>query len=370
MEQLLEKSKVDKIKLRSFINNTVAEELGKLNDACYYPPWKKDFNEILYLTGLTIKDIRDFSNRYHIKREAADYVLKDSGVNVILFVLHYFLLQRDYQAFMSTMILLCIKFYSNRLNIHLSKYCNPEIFRYTLDNLTKTNLISREKTIPNFLFFIAKEMQRRWKPDLEKFDNPENISKFVYECRHRIAQTVKSFLELYYYYSEKGIGGYKNKEEEGQEGTYEIEFLKKGQRIIDDVVSKISVYKDIDKKALDDAKQISRINIMYANFIVNNLTDLKYSDDIRLIYELFLKNLNSTSKLCGKDFYKYVKDLMGIKRTKESVYYKKQIIELTEKIINSSKHEQTYQKLTNQTKFITQSFTSFYLTMYFRNKVC
>jgi hypothetical protein len=76
------------------------------------------------------------------------------------------------------------------------------------------------------------------------------------------------------------------------------------------------------------------------------------------------------SQLCGKDFLKYTSDLMGIKRTNQKIYYKQQVSQLTEKIITDSKYKKSYQKLTNQTKFLTQSFTSFYLAMFLRNKVC
>lgn len=370
MEELLAKANVDKVKLKNYITRTVAEELSKLSEPCYYPPWKKDFNEILGLTGLTQKDIKDFVNRFHIKTQASDYIIRDLGVNIILFCLHYFLLQKDPQAFMTCLILLSIKFYSNRMNIHVRNYCNPDIFRYTLDNISKTNLISREKTIPNFLFFIAKEMQRRYKNELMNFNDPVMISKFVYECRHRIAQTMKSFFELYYKYSKESGGGYRKQEEESETGTYEIETFKKGHRLIEDVVTRITMYKDIDRKIIDDARKLTRINAQFADLIATSLCDLKYADNLKLIFELFIKNLTSISQLCGPGYFKYTKDLMGIKRTNETIYFKQQIALLTEKIIKDSKYKQSYEKLTNQTKFLIQSYTSFYLTMYFRKQVC
>jgi len=372
MKELLLKANVDNKKLKSYINTVVSTELTKLNEPCYAPPYKNYYGEeILYLTGLTKADIRDFVNRYHVKRLSSDYILRDTITNILLFTLYYFLKQKDTTSFITTLILLCINFYSHRYYSHFPKFCNPDVFKYTLDNISKTNLIAREKTIPNFLYFIATEMSRRWKKDLETFNDPENISKFVHECRHRIAQTIKSFAELYYYYSqEETAASYKSSEQEGKEGTYDVEFSKKGERIINDVVSKITIYKEIDRKAFEDAKKITRINSTFAEFIVTNLCDIKYSEDIKLIYELFLKELNSVKKLCGKDFFQYTKDLMSIKRINKQVYYKKQIEELTEKILENSKYKQSYQKLTNQTKFLTRSFTSFYLAIYFRNKIC
>jgi len=370
MEQLLGKSKIDKIKLKNYINKVVAEELGKLNEPCYVSPYKNYYGEeILYLTGLTVKDIREFSKKFHVERLAPGYLLKDWITNTLLFTLHYFLLQKDVKTFMSIMILLCINFYSHTY-FKFFKFCNPEIFKYTLDNISKNNLMSREKTIPNFLYFISKEMLRRYKKDIETMDNPERISEFIYECRHRINQTFRSFAELYYKYSKEGIKGYGQSEKEGSEGTYEIETLKKGERIIEDVTSKITIYKEIDRKAFEDAKKLSRANVIYAEYILKSLSDVKYSDDIKLIYELFVRELESLNELCGKDFFKFTRDLMGIKRTTKVIYYKKQVIDLTNKILLNSKYEKSYQKLTDQTKFITQSFTSFYLALYFRNKVC
>ena len=271
---------------------------------------------------------------------------------------------------MATMILFCINSYSHKF-FKFFKFCNSDVFRFTLDNISKTNLMSREKTIPNFLFHIAKEMQRRHKNDLDSFDNPENISKFVYECNHRINQTTRSFAELYYKNSKEGTGGYSQSEKEGPEGTtYEVESFKKGQRLIEDIVAKITIYKEVDRKAFDDAKKLSRINILFAEYIVKEMSDLKYANDIRLIYELYLKEMKNMSQLCGNGFFKYTSDLMGIKRTNQKIYYKLQVSQLTEKIIIGSKYEKSYLKLTKQTKFLTQSFTSYYLAMFFRNKVC
>jgi len=370
MEILLKKANIDKNKLKNYINRAVAFELTKLSEPCYYPPWKKDFNELLYLIGLTSSDLNYFAKRYHVKRVTADYILNDTGVNLILFILHYFLLQKDYQSFMTTMILLCIKFYSSRLSIHF-KYCNPEIFKMTLDNISKTNLISREKTIPNFLYHIAKAMDRIWKKDIEVFDNPENISKFVYDCRSRIAQTMRSFAELYYKYSDAGITGYSSGEEKNLDGeTQDVESLKKGQRIIEDIVSKITIYKDIDKKAYDEAKKLSRINSHIAEYIVKSLCNTKYTNDLKIIYELYIKDLKNINQLCGKEFLNYTKSLMNLKRTNQLIYYKKQITKLTEVILINSEYENSYNKLTNQTKFLIQSFTSLYLSIYFRNKIC
>lgn len=369
MEQLLKKSKVDKVKLKTYINKVVSTELTKLNSPCYAPPYKNYYGEeILYLTDLTKQDIQNFVKRFHQQRLAADYLLKEWITNTLLFTLHYFSKQKDVHGVMVTMTLFCINSYSHKF-FKFFRFCNPDVFSYTLDQISKTNLMAREKTISNFLYYIAQEMVKRHGLSLENFDNPEEISKFVYECNHRINQTLRSFANLYHKNAKEGAG-YAPSEKEGKEGSYEVEVTKKYENLIDNIVKQITVYKEIDRNALDEAKKLSRINILLAEYISKEITNLKYSDDIKLIYELFLKDIKTVNQLCGKDFYKYTSNLMGIKRTVQKVYYKQQVSKLTERIIIGSKYEKAYLKLTNQTKFLTHSFTSYYLAIFLRNKVC
>jgi len=370
MDQLLSKAKVDKNKLRYYINRITAEELTRLSEPCYYPPWKGYYFELLHLIGLTEKDFKEFINRYYIKTKAKDLILRDVGTNILIFIIHYFLKEKDIQSFLSAMTYLGIKFYSSRLRVHLKTYCNPDLFRFTLDNLSKTHLFVREKTIANAIFYTAKEMQRRFDKDILKFDDPDRISRFVYEYRHRIAQSVRSFAEAYYEFSKEGGKGYKKPDEIGEENEYQIDTMKKGQRLIDDITNKITVYKDINKKAVKDAQILTRINSNLVIMIINELHNTKYSDNIRLILELFVKELKNINTLCGNDYYKYVKNLMSIKRTTKPIYYKQQIQILTNLIIIAINYQKEYEKLTNQTKFSINSFISFYITMYLRNSVC
>ncbi len=368
MRELLEKSNVNKDKLKRFINKVTAEQISAMSEPCYSAPFKKEYFELLKAIGLEEKDIRDFINRFYIERESGDKILKDLGTNVVLFIIYYFLHIKDVPSYITAMMYLSIKFYSSEYHKFFPTFCNPDLFKYTLDHLNKTHLFYREKTISNALFYISNDIRRKHTKDIERYDDPEKISKIVYEFRNRIKQSIRSFANLYYQFSEEGIKITTSQAED--EETIPEQILERGQRAIDTTVKNIIVYKQIDKKALEDAKRITGININLANVIVETLGNTKYNDHIRLIYELFIKDLHDIKQLCGTDFYGYVQNLMAIKRTSKPIYFKQQISEFLNIILVDSGYSEKFKSLTAQTKFAASSFLAYYLAIYLRNLIC
>jgi hypothetical protein len=369
MNNLLQIANIQDTKLKTYMSKIVGEHISKLSSPCYFPPYEKEYHEILHLVGLTEYDIKTFVKQFYPQRLAKDYILKDSQVNLLMLIMHYCLLKKNEITFLHTMIYLGIRFYSNILKRHLPKYCDPDVFKYTLDNLNKTHLFSREKTIANAIFYLAKEGRRRYVDDLIKFDDPERISKFVYEYRHKLSQSTKSFANLYYKLSEEGKGF--KQPFEGEQGELQTpELLERGQRIVEHITQKITVYKHLDNKALENAKSLTRVSSDLANVIVKELTDLRYGANIKLILELFIRDLKRIEQLCKSDFFDYLRSLMGIRRTNAPVYFKQQVILLLEEIIKNTGHKKVFSKLTPQTKFQTSLFLAYYISMYVRNTVC
>lgn len=369
MRELLEKSNVDKEKLKRFINKNTAEQISSMSEPCYSAPFKKEYFELLKIIGLEEKDFRNFINNFYIERESGDKILKDLGTNVVLFIIYYFLHIKDITSYITSMMYLSIKFYSSEFHKFFPSFCNPDLFKYTLDHINKTHLFYREKTISNALFYISNDIRRKYTKDIEKYDNPEKISKIVYEFRNRIKQSIRSFANLYYRFSEEGINITTSQQTEDEE-TVPEQVIERGQRAIDTVIKNIVIYKQIDKKALEDAKKITGVNTNIANLVTETLGNIKYNDKIRSIYELFIKDLKDIKQLCGNDFYSYVQSLMSIKRTSKPIYFKQQVSELLNMIIVDSGYFEKFEKLTSQTKFTISSFLAFYMSIYFRNLVC
>lgn len=368
MEIILQRALLDEERLKSFITRLTINELNDLSEPCHYPDWKRHYYELLNLSGLKEKEIKDFIKRFYHGTKAQDSLLQsDVGSNLLVILMYYFLKKRDQQTYSTLMIYHMIRQYGNFIR-RVMKFCKPEVFLYTLNHLNPTHLFTREKTISNALFHLATEMKKRYSSSILEL-NAEKISAMIYESRGRIAQSLKSFAEAYYRNDEKSFGIGNTKENETGEDILPAE-LEKGARIAELVANKICIYKEMDYKAFEQARSLTKVNIAFTTIIVKQIQDIHFSNDIKFIVELFLKNVTSVNQICGKNFIPYIKKLMSIKRTSKELYFKNEVNKLLLKIIKETKIEPKYNKLSRQTQFQFNSFLAFYLTMYTRNLIC
>jgi len=369
MDILLQKSKIDYSKLRSLIQRTVAKELSNLSEPCYYPSMKKVYYEILHYTGLTDKDVSEFVDRFYRDSKYKDFRLhKDLATNLYIFLMNIFLQKNDKLLFTYTIALLSIRYYSNLMHKMIA-YCNKDIFRYSLDNLNKTHLFSREKTIPNALYFLSKEVSKKYERGIKNKD-VDNIAKFITEIRHRINQSVKSFAGVYYTAHEEGKSIKTVKEPDEETNAYQYQSQEKESKLVNDITKKITIYKFIDNKAVLDAKQLTKVNSSVSTLISNKLADVKFTNEIKIVIQLFLKDLRKVSDICGKEYFNYVRKLMGIKRTNQTVYFKQQVNVLLLKVLDEMKYRENYNKMTSQTQFLMNLYLAYYMTMVLRNSIC
>lgn len=370
MEDLLKKTTTNLAPLKRFIVSKAAKELSELSQPCYYPKTKKIYFEILNLLKITPKDFKEFIKRNNKGTMAEKWLLpNDPGTNIFIFIMHLFLKKRDYSTYKAIMIYYMVFQYSKLMHKQI-KYCYEDTFKYTLDTLTKTHLFSREKTIPNSLFYLAKALQRNFTDDIKNW-NKDRILTFMTEARTRISQSVKSFATNYYRNRQEGSAiKTQNEESDDEANVYQYKVLQKGQKVIDDVAKKITTYKVVDRKALNDAKNISKVKTSIATLIANELINDQYFNNIKILLQLYIKELTSVKMICGNEYYTYVKKLMAIKRTTAQLYFKAQVNILLMDILQNLKLKNSYNKYTSQTQFIINSFLAFYITSIFRNNLC
>ena len=373
MEILQAKMKPNYPALKRYITRIAAKEFSALVEPCYFPKTKIFTYEVLALLGLKNKDIKEFIIRNYkgTKAEKGFLLWKDVGTNLLILVMHLFLKKRDKAAFSSTLLYYMIIHYSRLLHISLPKYCDIDTFRYTLDNLTRTHLFFREKTIPGSLFYLTKQMIKRFTDDIREWDKDGLIS-FISVSRHRISQSVKSFAEKYYRYKEQGAILKTHDEEPDVEGNVrpQPQPFEKGQKIVDKVTKKITTYRVLDRKAFEEARKISKVKTSVATIIADNLSNDQYFNNIKIALQLFVKDIKNVDMICGDDFYAYVKRLMKVKRTKAKLYFKAQINILLKQVLKDAKYLETYNKYTSQTQFIINTFLALYISLMMRNTLC
>lgn len=370
MDKLLKRVPSNLAPLKRYIVSKAATELSALSEPCYYPKTKKFFFELLNILKLTPQEFKAFVKRNYKGTKAEKWLLpNEPASNLLIFVMYLFLKKRDQSAFAATMAFFMVVQYS-RLMHRSIKYCYEDTFKYTLDNLTRTHLFSREKTIPNSLFYLSKAMQKSFTRDIAAWD-VDRIIAFMTEARTRISQSVKSFAQNYY--KNRQAGGViktQNDESDDEANAYQYKVLQKGQKAVEVVARKITTYKVIDKKALEDAKRISKVKTSIATLISNEVTNERYFNNIKILLQLYVKDLTSVKMVCGNEYYTYVKKLMAIKRTTAQLYFKAQVYVLLEEILQNLKLTNTYKDYTSQTQFIINSFLAFYITSIFKNNLC
>lgn len=372
MKQLLEKMKIDEARVKQLVVNIVSSNLSSLSEPCFYPEVKKHYYELLRLTNLKEIDTKEFTKRRWAGRKEAKFMAQSDPIaNFYVFLIQYFINKRDSITYRNLMIFYLIRHYANLMRKYF-KYCIDDTFKYALETLTRTHLFSREKTIPNSLFFLADEMIRRWTRGLQKNDL-DQVSRFMQESRNRLEQSVRSFASTYHEAAKRGEGlkteEAPSEDEEG-ENVFQTVTKETGARLIDEVVRKITVYRHVDHKAMEESRREARISTSLATQIVNKLNNTKYVDNLRTIYKLFVKDLEDAESLCGKKFYVFVRKLMSIKRTRMRIFFKQQINLLLIDILKEIGYSKKYNQLTSQTQFLHNLFLAYYLTLLFRHSVC
>lgn len=371
MQTILKKAKFNDVKLKRLAHKITANELSKLSAPCYYPSPKKYYFQFLDACGLTDKDLKEFVKRFYKGTKWAGFQLhKDPQSNLYIIIMHYLLSKRDKLTYISMMNFYLIRVYSSRIRIQI-KFCNPNYFRLALEKIPKVHLFAREKTIAAALYFLSKELIVRYTNKIEKAEI-DGLGKFIQEARHRVAQSIKSFAETYYQIAEEGGGikTTKDYDENENQRPIELQVIERGEKIITDIVKKMIVYKEVDKKAIESARHITKIKTSLAVNISYKLINPKYGDNITTILKLFVKELKSVKDLCGKSHEATVKRLLSLKRTVSTIYFKQQVEILLLKVLADVGYDKKYDKLSRQTQFLILSYLAFYLTFTLRNTIC
>lgn len=345
--------------------------MNNLSTPCYLPTHKAPYHQLLNATGLKDKDVKDFIKRTYKGTMAEKFLpIIQPDSNLLIFIMWYALKNRNKTLYHSAMVYHLVRQYGHKFKTYFPQFCNEEVFSYALETITKTHLFAREKTIGNSLFHLAKELEKKYTDDIKTF-NVDGIIQFLSASRHRVSQSVKSFADHYYRAWKSGDALKTQVDISDDEGNiYQTQALERGKRVIDSTVKKITIYKTIDKKAMEDSQRITKIKPVIADLINRQLKDMKYADEIRLILQLFIKGVNNKSMFCGSKYYEYVKKLMAVKRTRSRIYFKQQINILLIKILKDIGYLKTFQSYTTQTQFIIHSYLAYYLTMSMRNTIC
>jgi len=341
--------------LHKFILRKVATELSRLNEPCYYPRIADIYKELIHQTKADINQLKTYGRRKYAAKPNWR-ILNDPQTILAVLVAGEFAKNNDFSAGQAVIDLIALRFYTNRMNLHI-KYCNPNYFRTALDNLSHNHLYNLKKTIGASVLHLSGAVFDKYKDDL-KNDNSEQIAKMITELRNRVAQSVRSFANKYYDAVERGETTRLTPEDMPEKQNVDNKI-----RIVSNNISReITVYHKIDDDAIVDAQKLTSFNRTLAKKYANTLTNTKYSDELELIITLYLRELQS-ARSSKVEYIKTARQLMAVKRSNKSIFYKKSLSLVHDKVIADLGYTEKFNSLSIQSKGISRLYLSYYITL-------
>lgn len=367
----LKNIKTDKIiaiinhkKLHNFILNKVSNELAKLSESCYYPKVNLIYKELLYLSKTDEKKLKLYS--YNKYKNPKWRLLHDPYTILLVLIIQDSVKQKDIAEAISAFNLLALRNYSN-LMWKTIRYCNRDYFDLALNKLSHSHLFRQKRTIGSSILHLSKSVYQRFYKALQE-DDTEKIVIMIYEIRHRISQSIKSFASKYYMVAadKEKLKSVEDDEEIYKKETLEIKIKNFSSKISKD----ICVYGKIDKQAMEQSIQITKFNKKLAIKYIQTINKIKYLENVNLLINLMLKNISNFENICNIKFLDYVRSLMAVKTSSKPIFFKKILIKIHSQIIEDLKYQKWFDGLSTQSKATSRNFLAYYITFIIRRYIC
>ena len=137
---------------------------------------------------------------------------------------------------------------------------------------------------------------------------------------------------------------------------------------VEKFIKSMYVYKNNDRRALDEAKKRSRVKNNLAESMLPLIHNRSSEENVKIILISFMKNILDTKSLCGPEFYKMVSGLMYKRNLKDSFIFKNLIIDFSDSLYENVMS--TSIKTGTRDKIPARIFVAFYITISFRNLFC
>lgn len=370
MEIFDKKIKFNPNTIYRLIARQVGNDINGLSEPCYEVRTKVFEATVYRALGITRKDILDFIKRTY---QGTDYIRFQTNkvpFTVVLFYLyHKYVLLNKPQIAETILLYVLIKFYGSSFRKAFPDFCNSDVFRYTIDNITKVHLFYREKTIANSLIFLSKVMNKKYFSILNRWE-AEPLAKFIVDARSRVSQSVKSFAQNYYVNSDagKGVKTEREPEDDDQKNMFQTTTSSTGRAAVEKFIKSMFVYKNYNQVAVNEAKKISRVKNNMAESVIPLIHRKSSEENVKIILTSFMRELLDVNALCSNEFYKLIKKLMMIRNYKDTFVFKNLVIQFTDSMFNEALSPSS--KISQRDMVALYLFVAFYITISFRKLFC
>lgn len=351
----LNKLNVNDAEVSRELNKILGYEISSISRPCYYPKLIKYKENITRMTHLNNIELKKFSESLSPKYKRFNLFNESYTVMLINMIVDYSRKNKTNLA-LSSFIFMGIKFYSSMLHILFPKFCSDELWKTALARLSIKHLFKTKNGVSSTVTYLSTEIYKKYEVYLKKpIIDEDTLFRIVYELRHRIAQSLKSFAELYY----------KLVQEQSRVSSSEENSEENDVQLISDKISmSICTFSQVDKNVLENSIKSSGINRDIANTLISEISTVENRNQIRFLIILISRvSENSLKKMCIES-----KRIQTVKRiilgAKEGKYILKDEIQ---RIIYSQESAYRYKSLDINQLII---FFCHYLTGYIRSKIC
>ena len=339
-------------KYKRSISVIIGKELSSITKPCYFPKINRYQNEISKLTEYDMAYHINFKKALPKKIQKFGIINEKYTAQLLLMFMYYLQNKGSSDTAKLTNTLLAIKFYSSILHRMVPKYCDNDSWNVSLDRISPKHQFKVKNGIPSAITYTADAVYRRYERKLNKNDiDTHDIIRYVYELRHRLAQSTKSWAEAYYRAIESKN---KNSDEEKEKEDVQV--------AIDKIAMSICTYGQISKTALNAASMKSGLKREYGASIVSEISSVENRNKIRFIM-ILISRLDKIKNMCKETKRNVVvrKTVSGVKIGKYKI--NNQILEL----IFSLESGTRYKSLKKEQLII---FLTHYITLFMKEKIC
>jgi len=338
-----------------YMSKIVGTELSNMVKPCYYPKPVIYFKDIQEQLGVTPEDIKKFKSGIEAKYKTFDIYNDKYTIMLMLAILHY-AQKKKYEISKMFFLFLAIKFYSSRLHTHLKSFCNEDLWIVTLDRLSPRHLFKTKKGIPNAIRYVSDFDFNKQKNKLSQdILSDKDLISIVYGLRRKIAQSLRSFAQLYYKLYEEG--------KTAKSAPLEDAEVEGSQLVADKVSMTMCVFGQIDRDALKKAIIQGRVRKDLASTIITEFSVTEYKDKMRFIIILMSRLMSLKSVCVEKDRGKLIRKINSNVKIGGKYIIRDEILEMLYSLESGYQLKSIYE---NQLVM----FFSSYITNYLRNRIC
>ena len=362
LNKVLQVLKLNNDLLVKEIEKEINKNAIKVDEPCRFPI-VSDFIERLYFKmriddDLIKETVKEF--KQNLRKEYGKLLIaSDSKTQFLVILIIYFFTTNDIKTGLRCNLLLLIKHYGNLMRKSLHKGCDETYFIQAKNYLSHKHLFVKYNGILNGLLELNKSMYKKYKNYLNARNyDPDMIVKFIYEGRHRVNQSTKSFVNAY-------MKAYQNKTQSvsDEDEFYQNKIKTDSKLKLAENISEIIInQKKIFDKSIQMANRITRLNKSIIKEIAIEITKLE-QDTLKEVYIYLLDGVDNLNIIKNEvEFLKYTRRLMSVKVTKKEMYFKKIIQILFDDLRNNNNRlYQFYERSNNNTRYNTILSLALYL---------